>query len=92
MTYGKQTIKQNLPSDFQTAEYLMKYGQIDVLSARKDLRENLYKILKLHKPYSAEEKEPEAKHTKEKTKAAASKHNSKEKSKKTKVEVKDVNA
>ncbi|MGN0004551.1 MAG: acetyl-CoA carboxylase, carboxyltransferase subunit beta [Candidatus Gastranaerophilaceae bacterium] len=88
----EQTIKQNLPSDFQTAEYLMKYGQIDVLSPRKDLRENLYKILKLHKPYNSEENELDSKHTKEKTKAVSSKHSSKEKSKKTKVEVKDVNA
>ncbi len=46
----EQTIKQNLPSDFQTAEYLMKYGQIDILSTRKDLKETLSKLLKLHKP------------------------------------------
>ena len=34
----EQTIRQKLPSDFQTAEYLLKNGQVDVISARKDLR------------------------------------------------------
>ena len=36
-------------SDFQTAEYLLKYGQVDVVSARKDLRDTLAKILEAHK-------------------------------------------
>ncbi len=44
----EQTIKQSLPSDFQTAEYLLKYGQIDLISKRKDLRENLTKIFKMY--------------------------------------------
>ncbi|MGN0191945.1 MAG: acetyl-CoA carboxylase, carboxyltransferase subunit beta [Candidatus Gastranaerophilaceae bacterium] len=44
----EQTIKQSLPSDFQTAEYLMKYGQVDILSERKNLKDTLSKILKLH--------------------------------------------
>lgn len=45
----EQTIRQKLPSDFQTAEYLLKYGQIDVVSKRKDLKETLSKILEMHK-------------------------------------------
>ena len=45
----EQTIRQKLPSDFQTAEYLMKYGQVDVVSSRKDLRKTLAKILEMHK-------------------------------------------
>ena len=44
----EQTIHQKLPSGFQTAEYLLKYGQIDIISKRKDLRDNLSKILDLH--------------------------------------------
>lgn len=44
----EQTIKQSLPADFQTAEYLMKYGQIDILSSRKDLKSTLSKLLRLH--------------------------------------------
>lgn len=45
----EQTIRQKLPSDFQTAEYLLKYGQVDVVSSRKDLRKTLSKILEMHK-------------------------------------------
>lgn len=85
----EQTIKQKLPSDFQTAEYLMKYGQIDILSARKDLRETLSNILKLHKPYN--QKEKSVKDVKEKSKTPSSKSD-KTRAKKTKAEVKDVDA
>ena len=45
----EQTIRQKLPSDFQTAEYLLKYGQVDIVSARKDLRKTLANILEMHK-------------------------------------------
>lgn len=45
----EQTIKQKLPSDFQTAEYLLKYGQVDVISKRKDLKDTLSRILEMHK-------------------------------------------
>ena len=44
----EQTIRQKLPSDFQTAEYLLKYGQVDVVSPRKDLRSTLANILSMH--------------------------------------------
>lgn len=44
----EQTIRQKLPSDFQTAEYLLKYGQVDVVSSRKDLRKTLANILAMH--------------------------------------------
>lgn len=44
----EQTIRQKLPSDFQTAEYLLKYGQVDVVSKRKDLRKTLANIFAMH--------------------------------------------
>ena len=44
----EQTIRQKLPADFQTAEYLMKYGQVDVVSSRKDLKTTLANILAMH--------------------------------------------
>lgn len=44
----EQTIRQKLPSDFQTTEYLLKYGQVDVVSPRKELRDTLAKILEMH--------------------------------------------
>lgn len=45
----EQTIRQKLPSDFQTAEYLLKYGQIDVISKRRDMKETLSRLLRMHK-------------------------------------------
>lgn len=45
----EQTIKQKLPSDFQTAEYLLKYGQIDNIAKRSELKGVLSNILKIHK-------------------------------------------
>ena len=44
----EQTIRQKLPADFQTAEYLLKYGQVDVVSKRKDLRKTLANIFSMH--------------------------------------------
>jgi len=44
----EQTIRQKLPSDFQTAEYLLKYGQVDMVSNRADLKKNLTSILEMH--------------------------------------------
>ena len=44
----EQTIRQKLPADFQTAEYLLKYGQVDVVTPRKELRGVLANILDLH--------------------------------------------
>lgn len=45
----EQTIRQKLPADFQTAEYLMKFGQIDMISHRSDLKALLVKLLNIHK-------------------------------------------
>jgi len=44
----EQTIRQKLPADFQTAEYLMKYGQVDVVTPRKELKSVLANILSMH--------------------------------------------
>ncbi len=43
----EQTIKQQLPDDFQTSEYLKTHGMIDVVVKREDLKETLSKILKI---------------------------------------------
>ncbi len=42
----EETIKQKLPDDFQTAEYLVEHGFVDMIVHRKDMREMLFKILK----------------------------------------------
>jgi acetyl-CoA carboxylase carboxyl transferase subunit beta len=43
----EQTIKQKLPPDFQTAEYLQAQGLVDIVAHRKDLRDILANILKI---------------------------------------------
>lgn len=45
----EQTIRQKLPSDFQTAEYLLKYGQIDMITTRVNMKTLLARLIKLHK-------------------------------------------
>lgn len=44
----EQTIKQKLPPDFQTAEYLLKYGQIDFIVTRAEMKEKLSKLIEIH--------------------------------------------
>ena len=44
----EQTIRQKLPADFQTAEYLLKCGQIDFIVERKDMKDKLSKLISLH--------------------------------------------
>ena len=46
----EQTIHQKLPADFQTAGYLMQYGQLDRISSRQDLKPLLEKLIQLHQP------------------------------------------
>ncbi|MCZ7646593.1 MAG: acetyl-CoA carboxylase, carboxyltransferase subunit beta [Planctomycetota bacterium] len=41
----EQTIKVRLPEGFQTSEFLLKYGQIDMVVPRKDLRPTLSRLL-----------------------------------------------
>ena len=45
----EQTIHQSLPADFQTANYLMKYGQIDIISSRAEIKSTISKLISLHK-------------------------------------------
>lgn len=44
----EQTIKQTLPEDFQTAEFLLEHGFVDGIVKRTDMRQTLATILKLH--------------------------------------------
>ena len=55
----EQTIRESLPEDFQTAEYLLDHGMIDMVTHRFQLRETLTRILGLLlRDHSAEEDEP----------------------------------
>tara|TARA_B100002051_G_C16682697_1_gene610784 strand:+ start:99 stop:941 length:843 start_codon:yes stop_codon:yes gene_type:complete len=42
----QDTIREELPIDFQKAEYLKEHGMVDIVTHRKDLRETLHKVLK----------------------------------------------
>lgn len=45
----KQTIGEDLPEGFQTAEFLMEHGFVDKIVERKDMKETLYRLIKFHK-------------------------------------------
>ena len=42
------TIKESLPEDFQSAEFLLEKGFVDAIVERKDLRMTLIRILNIH--------------------------------------------
>ena len=44
----EQTRKQKLPEGFQKSEFLLEHGFIDKIVERKDMKNTLYKIIKLH--------------------------------------------
>ena len=43
----ENTIKENLPDGFQKSEYLLDHGMIDMVSHRKDLKNNITSILEI---------------------------------------------
>lgn len=45
----EQTIRQELPDDFQTAEFLLKHGQLDKVVSRLNMKETLTTILDIHR-------------------------------------------
>lgn len=50
----EQTIRQKLPKDFQTSEFVLEKGFIDAVVSRNNLKETLVKLLRLH-GYTSEE-------------------------------------
>jgi acetyl-CoA carboxylase carboxyl transferase subunit beta len=42
----EETIKQQLPEGFQTAEFLLEKGQIDMVVPRQDLKKTIYTLIK----------------------------------------------
>tara|TARA_B100000965_G_scaffold206601_1_gene172524 strand:+ start:784 stop:1668 length:885 start_codon:yes stop_codon:yes gene_type:complete len=45
----EQTLREKLPDNFQTAEYLQEHGFVDTIVPRTELKETLAKLLRLHK-------------------------------------------
>lgn len=48
----EQTIRQKLPADFQTASYLLQYGQVDMVLNRLELSAMLTNLIRLHRQSS----------------------------------------
>ena len=44
----EETIRQKLPKDFQTAEYLLENGQIDLIASRENLKNTVSDLIRLH--------------------------------------------
>nr|YP_010903996.1 acetyl-CoA carboxylase, carboxyl transferase subunit beta [Caulacanthus ustulatus]WCH57247.1 acetyl-CoA carboxylase, carboxyl transferase subunit beta [Caulacanthus ustulatus] len=48
----EQTIREDLPENFQTSEYLFEHGFIDLIIPRTQLKDQLYQVLSFyHKPH-----------------------------------------
>lgn len=45
----EQTVKQKLPEGFQSSEFLLEHGFIDKIVERKDMKETIAELLRLHK-------------------------------------------
>lgn len=44
----EETVREKLPNDFQTAEFLLEHGQLDAIFHRKDLRKQVAVLVKMH--------------------------------------------
>ena len=45
----EQTIKKTLPEGFQSSEFLLEHGFIDKIVERKDMKETIAKLIRMHK-------------------------------------------
>ncbi len=48
----EQTLREKLPEDFQTAEYLRDHGFVDLIVPRTQLKATLAQLIRLHQPTS----------------------------------------
>lgn len=55
----EQTLREKLPDDFQTAEYLLAYGFVDVIVPRTQLKKTLGQLIRLHQPQSSPGSSPQ---------------------------------
>jgi acetyl-CoA carboxylase carboxyl transferase subunit beta len=49
----EQTLREKLPDDFQTAEYLLNNGFVDLIVPRTQLKKTLAQLIRLHQPVDA---------------------------------------
>ncbi len=57
----EETVRETLPADFQTAEYLQEHGMVDMVVSRQDLHDILGRILTLLMNVNENSKKPSAK-------------------------------
>jgi acetyl-CoA carboxylase carboxyl transferase subunit beta len=46
----EQTLREKLPDDFQTSEYLLQHGFVDAIIPRTQLKKTLAQLIRLHQP------------------------------------------
>jgi acetyl-CoA carboxylase carboxyl transferase subunit beta len=46
----EQTLREKLPDDFQTSEYLLQHGFVDAIVPRTQLKQTLAQMIRLHQP------------------------------------------
>ncbi len=51
----EQTIKQQLPENFQRAEFLLEHGMIDIVVERKELKNTVYRLIEHFMPQPSNE-------------------------------------
>ncbi|MGB3493942.1 MAG: acetyl-CoA carboxylase, carboxyltransferase subunit beta [Elainellaceae cyanobacterium] len=47
----EQTLREKLPDDFQTSEYLLNHGFVDIIVSRTQLKQTLAQLICLHQPH-----------------------------------------
>ena len=47
----EQTLREKLPDDFQTSEYLLQHGFVDAIVSRTQLKKTLAQLISLHQPF-----------------------------------------
>jgi acetyl-CoA carboxylase carboxyl transferase subunit beta len=46
----EQTLREKLPDDFQTSEYLLQHGFVDAIVSRTQLKKTIAQLIRLHQP------------------------------------------
>lgn len=47
----EQTLREKLPDDFQTSEYLLQHGFVDAIVPRTEMKRTLAQMISLHQPF-----------------------------------------
>lgn len=58
----EQTLREKLPDDFQTSEYLLEHGFVDAIVPRTQMKQTLAQLIRLHQPQPRSAPEAAANH------------------------------